>query len=203
MVKNIIGELIEIDWLTDLHELQPDNAKRPYNYGHLKESIIKYGFAVPFAVWNNKGKYYAIDGHTRKLILTELQGEGVEVPKMLKAFEIKAKNRKEAVEILIAVFNQRHNPFDGEVLTEWLEVEEIEVEEINMDSLNVEWVTDDAETHLEAIEDDFDTTPPEIPITVFGDLFEIGEHRLLCGDSTQTDTFEKLMRRYGSYRSSL
>jgi site-specific DNA-methyltransferase (adenine-specific) len=47
---------------------------------------------------------------------------------------------------------------------------------------------------LEAEEDDFDTTPPKIPITVLGDLYEIGEHRLLCGDSTQTDTFEKLMQ---------
>ena len=47
---------------------------------------------------------------------------------------------------------------------------------------------------LEAEEDDFDATPPETPITVLGDLYEIGEHRLLCGDSTQTDTFEKLMQ---------
>lgn len=46
---------------------------------------------------------------------------------------------------------------------------------------------------LEASEDNFDTTPPEEPKTVLGDLYEIGEHRLLCGDSTQTDTFEKLM----------
>jgi DNA modification methylase len=51
-----------------------------------------------------------------------------------------------------------------------------------------------AEEVLEAVEDDFDTTPPETPITVLGDLYEIGEHRLLCGDSTQTDTFEKLMQ---------
>lgn len=47
---------------------------------------------------------------------------------------------------------------------------------------------------IEAEEDDFDTTPPEDPKTVLGDLYEIGEHRLLCGDSTQTDTFEKLMK---------
>ena len=47
---------------------------------------------------------------------------------------------------------------------------------------------------LEAEEDEFDITPPEKSITLIGDLYEIGEHRLLCGDSTQTDTFEKLMQ---------
>lgn len=28
---------------------------------------------------------------------------------------------------------------------------------------------------------------------VIGDIFEIGQHRLICGDSTQTDTFQKLL----------
>ena len=49
------------------------------------------------------------------------------------------------------------------------------------------------ETHLEAEEDDFDTTPPEEPKTVLGDLYEIGEHRLLCGDSTDSDQVARLM----------
>ena len=69
------------------------------------------------------------------------------------------------------------------------------VSEWDVDKLD-EWGLDVPvfpETELEAEEDDFDTTPPEEPITVLGDLYEIGEHRLLCGDSTQTDTFEKLM----------
>jgi site-specific DNA-methyltransferase (adenine-specific) len=69
------------------------------------------------------------------------------------------------------------NEWESEELIEWgLDIPNFEVDQV-----------------LEAEEDDFDTKPPEEPKTVLGDLYEIGVHRLICGDSTQTDTFEKLM----------
>jgi DNA modification methylase len=58
-----------------------------------------------------------------------------------------------------------------------------------------EWgldIPDFALNQAEAQEDDYEI-PDEVHTNiVLGDLFEIGPHKLICGDSTQTDTFKRL-----------
>ena len=69
------------------------------------------------------------------------------------------------------------NQWDAEKLNDWgLDVPDFEA------------------TELEAEEDDFDVPDGGIETDiVLGDLFEIGQHRLLCGDSTDSDQVARLM----------
>jgi len=75
-------------------------------------------------------------------------------------------------------FDMLANDWDAEELQEWgLDIPGFETPEV-----------------LEAEEDDFDVPEGGIETDiVLGDLFEIGEHRLLCGDSTDSDSVAKLM----------
>lgn len=82
--------------------------------------------------------------------------------------------------------NTSGGEWDFEMLANDWDVEQLE-------DWGLDVPTFEADVHLEAEEDDFDATPPEEPKTVLGDLYEIGEHRLLCGDSTDSDTVAKLM----------
>jgi DNA modification methylase len=70
------------------------------------------------------------------------------------------------------------NDWDTEQLNDWgLDIPNFEPEQV-----------------LEAVEDDFEVPEGGIETDiVLGDLFEIGEHRLLCGDSTDSDAVARLM----------
>jgi DNA modification methylase len=75
-------------------------------------------------------------------------------------------------------WDQLHSDWDTEKLEDWgLDVPEF-----------------DSPIVLEAEEDEFDVPEGGIETDiVLGDLFEIGEHRLLCGDSTDSDAVARLM----------
>ena len=178
--------------LEDFNDLQPVGFKAPYHSEITKKSILERGFVQPFAMCEINGDLFICDGHLRKDLIYELINDGHQVPDEFSYYLIDVNNdRKKAIDILFS-FNSKTNPIDIEVLTEWVNIEQVEVE---VTSLNVVDLTDiEEETEvLEAQDDDFDSTPPEEPETVLGDLYEIGDHRLLCGDSTDSDQVAKLM----------
>lgn len=192
-IKDNIIKVEKIDWI-EIQPIQSSKFKEITDLDSLKASIKNEGFSVPFIVWENNGTIYSIDGFHRKLALEQFEQEGIEVPEKLDAVFISANNMKDAAIKLIAlqpkaakITQQGFEEFKTSFEIIDSEVEEYNIEAINMDSEVVNEI-------LEASEDDFDEELPINPITVLGDLYEIGEHRLLCGDSTQTDTFEKLMQ---------
>ena len=160
MIDRIKG-IINVEW-EKIKPIQPDDVKINTNINALKKSLKKHGFSIPFAVWKDGSTIYTIDGHTRKRALEELKHEGEDVPDKLKAFEIDAKDRKEAVQILVEVFNQKHNAFDNEVLTRWLEVEDVEIQDLNV--LNVANFIPETDFPDE-LTDDYKNKPASMKIT--------------------------------------
>ena len=75
-------------------------------------------------------------------------------------------------------WNDLANNWDVDELTEW--------------GLDIPGFVNE-EVIAEVVEDDFDVPEGDIKTDiVLGDLFEIGEHKLLCGSSTETDTWSRL-----------
>lgn len=127
------------------------------------------------------GKMFPIGGNMRLKALRELGMKEIPDEWVVLADDWTEEQRKE--------FTIKDNVGFGE--WNWEDLQE------NWDSEKlVSWGLDvpgwEAE-ELEAEEDDFDVELPEEPKTVLGDLYEIGEHRLLCGDSTDSDQVAKLM----------
>jgi len=104
-----------------------------------------------------------------------------EVP-IIKASDLSDEQQKE----FIIKDNVGFGDWDWDTLSNEWDVEQLQ-----------DWgldVPDFSETELEAEEDDFDVPEGIIETDiVIGDLIEIGEHRLLCGDSTDSDQVAKLM----------
>lgn len=49
------------------------------------------------------------------------------------------------------------------------------------------------EESAEVVEDDFEAELPEEPKAKHGDIYQLGKHRLMCGDSTSVDDLNKLL----------
>jgi len=141
----------------------------------LKQSLKKFGVVEPIIY--NKQTGYIVGGHFR---VRELQKLGyTEIECVI--VDLSEEDEKE--------LNIRLNANTGQ--WDWDELaNNFELEDLNDWGLEVP----NMKHELEAEDDDFAIPEGGIETDiVLGDLFEIGEHRLLCGDSTDSDAVARLM----------
>ncbi len=144
------------------------------SYKELKESIGSLGNFEPLVI-NIDGTVLA--GNQRLRVAKERGDKEVEVSvpeRELTEQEIKK----------IGIISNRHSgEWDMDKLAN--EFEDI-LEELGFDDLL-------PEVELEVKEDDYEE-PEDLETTVvLGDVYQLGEHRLMCGDSTKIEDVEKLM----------
>lgn len=80
----------------------------------------------------------------------------------------------------------------GEIATWDFEALEAELDEIaDIDMSDFGFFTEEEEEQI--VEDDFEPEPPEEPKAKRGEVYQLGDHRLMCGDSTSPEDVAKLM----------
>jgi DNA modification methylase len=143
----------------------------------LKESLEKFGLVEPIIF--NKQTGWIVGGHFRVRELIKLGVKEVECV-------IVDLNEDDEMELNIRL-NANTGSWDWDTLANDWEVVDLEAWGLDIPQF-------DAVEELEASEDDYEVPDGGIETDiVIGDLFEIGEHRLLCGDSTDSDAVARLM----------
>ena len=143
-------------------------------------SIKNFGFKVPIVI---DSENEVIAGHTRLKAAKKLGMD--QVPTII---------ADDLDENQVRAFRLADNRV-GE-LADW-DKEMLEVELLDIDGLDMEqFGFDELETLLEddeVVEDEFDEEVPEEPKAKLGQIYQLGEHRLMCGDSTKESDVAKLM----------
>lgn len=69
-----------------------------------------------------------------------------------------------------------------------------ELKELDLDDFELDWGVDNSNSTSQEIEEDNYDIPDEIePRVKIGEIWQLGEHRLMCGDSTKQEDVDKLM----------
>ena len=146
----------------------------------IKQSILEFGNNDPIAIDKNN---VIIEGHGRYLALQQLGYKEIEV---IKLGHLTEEQRKAYT--LIHNKLTMNSGFDLDIL----EAELGKIEDIDMSFYDFD-ISPDEIPDEEIQEDDFEVEPPEEPTTKLGQVWILGGHRLMVGDSTNAATVEKLM----------
>lgn len=158
--------------------------------GQIAASIREFGFNNPVLIDKDNG---IIAGHGRVLGAQKLGLESVPCLRLSHLTEI----QKRAYIIADNRLSETGGGWDTEMLA--LEIEDLRLEDFDIDLTGfdaeaLEAMFDEEPDTAEGLtdEDEVPDVPPQ-PVTKLGDVWILGHHRVMCGDSTRIDAVEKLM----------
>ena len=162
------------------------------DFERLKKQIQKLGVYKPLIACQENGKYIILGGNMRLRALQELGYKEVELS------IVEAKTEKEKIEYSLSD-NDRVGYYEEEKLAELIypHLDELELEDFKIDIGETISLKDVVEDFGPNIDDEKADEVPEIDdtpaITQPGDLYQLGRHRLLCGDATKEEDVKRLM----------
>jgi len=147
----------------------------------IKKSIEQFGMDDPIGIWKDE----IVEGHGRLIACKELGM--TEIP-IIRLDHLTDEERK----AYALVHNKltMNSDFDLDILNEeLLDIDTIDMSDYGFDiDLNID------DKKYEIVEDNFnaDEAVPDEPKSKLGDIYQLGNHRLMCGDSTSKEDTEKL-----------
>lgn len=176
----MITEIIKVANLT----MDAENAKLhpDWQVQTIVESIKQFGYCDPIAVRGQNN--LIIEGHGRYLALKQLEIEEVECIRLDHLTDEQAK--------AYAIAHNSTNMatgFDEELLQKQIasltDIYDMALFGVQLSKL------DDA---MSAEEDNYEIPEAIPPRVKLGEIWELGRHRLICGDSTEEETFNRLFK---------
>ena len=164
--------------LKDIKPYEKNPRKNDSAVDAVANSIREFGFKVPVVI-DKDG--VIVCGHTRYKAAKKLKLDTVPcviaddlTDEQIKAYRLADNKVSELAE------------WDIDLLGEELDgIFDIDMSDFGFD------LSEDEEEEIEVIEDEI---PEEVePVAKQGDIWQLGRHRLMCGDSTNIDDIKKLM----------
>jgi len=164
-----------------------DLKKGDDEYNKLERSIKQFGYIDPI-IWNEQTGN-VVGGHQRLKILIDSGELEVEVS----VVNLSIDDEK----VLNVSLNKIAGGWENRKLSdlfEELKLAEVDISLTGFSDEEIAKIKAEFETN-EIVDDDFDIDEalPEVPVSQEGDVWVLGKHRLMCGDSTSIDDVQALM----------